>query len=228
VRLHRLTQAFGVTGVAMLDDTTLKIAKAASELGPFLFATLYILFVPRIAHKWWHDASEDNERRTLRIYFISSVGVGIILMSISIAWWIYSNTQKQYFYQWTVTGLKEGEHIASNYYSRISPHPTIPGATLVYDQLFLFVSNTPIEIGQKFTLDYGVQLGTGLEIQQLDFAYGGNREDQFKVAVISGKPKLELVEAQRNQRSLAVREATPIAQQLVASVNAPIPGGVSR
>lgn len=75
-----------------------KLSGVASEYGPFFFALLFILFVPVIGQAWFSKMLQSKVRPGLerqkalevyQFYWMSGVVTGLILVIVSVGWWIY-------------------------------------------------------------------------------------------------------------------------------------------
>jgi hypothetical protein len=199
------------TDLAMLDS----IARSAAQYGPFLFAVLFILIVTRTAHKYYQESNTrqqppatEEEKATYRSYFTISIWVGIALTLVSIGWWIYVQMQGTNVYQIAINGLQPNETVSSNYYSMTKPEPTIPGAVILTDYLFMVVQNAPFKVGDKFEIYYfkipprpssgtaGDQpSGVGIAPVPLQVQYSGNPSDTYQVTQNGGTVALTTVAA---------------------------------
>ncbi|HEY1474323.1 MAG TPA: hypothetical protein VGF53_09600 [Pseudolabrys sp.] len=141
------------------------LTNLAQEFGPYLFAILFIVFVPRIAHGYYTACATrtapppgKQELNVYRLYFVSSVGVGIVVMGLSISWWFYQHAKTKFIYQISINDLSSYERVASEYYYRDNPHQSIlPGVAATHDALFLIVRNEPFSIGQTLSFQYVMQ-----------------------------------------------------------------------
>jgi hypothetical protein len=111
----------------MLTQTQsyLDLSKAALQYGPFLFAIIFIVFVPPYAHAIWRKsfavANNDSLLKESRLYFRYSWMFGIFLVICSILWWAYtqqigieSARSAQYTaYPGYVTGLAPEDQLLS-------------------------------------------------------------------------------------------------------------------
>ena len=168
-----------------MTDPIGPIAALAEQYGPFLFAVLFILFVPRTARKYYVACMTRNkpppteqEQRAYRFYFLCSVWVGIAVMGLSIGWWVYTQARDKHVYQVAIVDLAPDETILSNYYYKNSPHPTIDGAPAMHDAYFLIVVDRPFKVGEKLDFQYfkisGTPVGTGNSGKQMQVKYSGN------------------------------------------------------
>jgi hypothetical protein len=87
------TQVDGITRLTVL----------AAQYGPFLFAVLFIVLVPVIGEKWFSKILQTKlvggpkEReatvQVYKFYWVSGVVFGLFLAALSVAWWMYVQTQ---------------------------------------------------------------------------------------------------------------------------------------
>jgi hypothetical protein len=191
------------------------LTNLAQEFGPYLFAILFIVFVPRIAHGYYTacatrtaPAPGKQELDVYRLYFVSSVGVGIVVMGLSISWWFYQHAKTKFIYQISINDLTSLERVASEYYYRDNPHQSIlPGVAATHDALFLIVRNEPFSIGQTLSFQYVMQtpdaapggggsnapLGNALVPKVVAAKYTGGDILNFHVVSDASGPRLEAV-----------------------------------
>lgn len=200
-----------------IDLATIEtITRLAQQYGPFLFAILFIFVVTRTAHKYYQESNtrtqpraSDQEKRTYRAYFVTSVWVGIAVMLLSIGWWIYTQMQGPSIYQIAILGLRQDESVLSEYYSKTITRPSIPGAVALHDAYFM-IADRPLMIGDKFEFYYfkapsvpdagtpgAPAAAIGIAGVVLDVKYAGNRRDTYQIAQNGTGPSLKIIEAGR-------------------------------
>jgi hypothetical protein len=185
------------------------LVQLANEFGPFLFAILFILFVTRTAHGYYKEcstrqnpAASDEERRTYRFYFVCSMWCGVLVMMLSIGWWVYARINGPHVFQIAIVNLQSDEQLLADYYFKRVPRPSPPGAPVVSDYFFLLVKPAPFEVGEKFAFDYykipaipaGAPSGVAPQAHAIEVAYAGHSQDRYRIVVdaASGAPKLEV------------------------------------
>jgi hypothetical protein len=108
-------------------DSAINLSKAALQYGPFLFAILFIVFVPPYAHAIWRRSlngatggdAENSLLNESRLYFRYSWMFGFLLVACSILWWGYAEQiaiirSTQYIaYTGVVTGLSPEDQLLS-------------------------------------------------------------------------------------------------------------------
>jgi hypothetical protein len=180
------------------------ITQLAEQFGPFLFAVLFILVVTRTAQGYYkecatreHPPASDQEVRTYRLYFLCSVWVGIAVMGLSLGWWFYVQAKGSHVYQVAIVDLTPDQTVLSEYYNKLVPHPSVPGAQPAHDLFFLVVRDQPFKVGEKFSFEYfkldSAAAGTGITGKRVEITYGGHSQDKFQLIADAAGPRLELV-----------------------------------
>lgn len=87
------------TSIMKQTDQIGDLASIAAQYGPFLFAILFILFVPYLGQKWFSAilqariAGNAQERaahvQVYRFYWVSGIIMGLALTVLSVSWWLY-------------------------------------------------------------------------------------------------------------------------------------------
>ncbi len=219
-----------------LDLSTFEtIVRLAEQFGPFLFAILFLLVITRTAHSYYqecntrkHPAASEQEKKTYRTYFICSMWSGIVVMALSIGWWVYAQSRGTNTYQVAIVDLKDDETVLADYFYRKVPRPTISGAATIHDDYFLIVQDQPFQIGEKLKFDFfkahpsstpnGGILGTRLEIK-----YEGKKQDTYRLTLDAGTPALTAVAQDDSaaDRFLTAGEIKALGPQLARSFPAP-------
>ena len=195
-----------------------QLTQLADSFGPFFFAVFFITLVSSKAYKWYSDAllrtpPDANQVGTCKYWFVCSVAVGLIFVFASVAYWFHQHLQKQYVYQLTITGIKNGMSVDANYYYRMSPEFTDPRASLkisdlIWDKYFLIVQSTPFAENQKFDLTVKLEGSIGsaegnsiVKEVALPVLYKGQPSDTFRLSVdASGNPTLVAVQDTPHRR----------------------------
>ena len=127
------------------------LTKLADQFGPFLFAILFIVFVPRVARGYYDDCmkrtappSTEQEQKTYRFYFITSIVVGIAVMTSSIVWWVYAQARGNHVYQIAIVDLAPDETVLSDFFYKNSPRPTIANVQPMHDSVFPDRARSPV------------------------------------------------------------------------------------
>jgi hypothetical protein len=133
-----------------------RYATIAFEQGPFFFSVLFMLVIVGMAHRCYRKVNlrsnpeaSSEEKRCYQIYFVSSFVAGLLLVFISVGWWMYTNVAKH-----TLRGAIVGLGIKQKlipvnddlYMREITRN--IKGIKLV-DQHFVIVRDSPFNTGQK-------------------------------------------------------------------------------
>lgn len=178
-----------------VDLSTIEtITRLAEQFGPFLFAILFILVVTRTARSYYRECATrkdppptQQELKTYRTYFLSSVWVGIAVMCLSIGWWIYAQSRGFYVYQVAIVDLQDDETILADYYLKRVDRPAVPGVTPAHDRYFLIVRNEPFKIGERFTFEYfkmpsdSTAFGTGIASMRVQVKYSGVSQESYRL-----------------------------------------------
>jgi hypothetical protein len=213
------------------------ITRLAEQFGPFLFAILFILVVTRTARGYYvscmtrkEPPPSKEEQKTYRLYFLCSVWVGIVVMALSIGWWVYAQAKGNHVYQVAVVDLGPDELVLSDYYFKTSQRPSIPGANSGHDTYFLIVQDQPFKVGETFEFDYfklptGPTAGTtGVARKRIEIKYSGNRADKYRVIADAAGTRLEVVAQDTRPAELFTAEEIgripPRSPQLAAVLSA--------
>jgi hypothetical protein len=191
------------------------LATASFLWGPFFFSILFMLVITRIAHVYYEGVSRraeppalPEEKRTYRMFFMAAVVCGIILVFVSVGWWIYAQLNRHTF-EGTIIGLSLDQQIVATeddlYYRETmrnerSAHP-------VRDYHFAIVRNTPFVSGQVFSLNFYPTAGSiGPDKPQpvdLKLRYQGSGPQKFVVRPDGGS--FQLVSTSAKAASGSVR-----------------------
>ena len=127
----------------------------------------------------------EQEQKTYRFYFLSSVWIGAIVMALSIGWWFYAQWKGNHVYQVAIVDLQADETVLAEYYFKRVDRPTIPGAIAAHDTYFLIVRDQPFKVGEKFAFEYFKipqgAVGTGVASRRVEIKYGGNRSETYRL-----------------------------------------------
>lgn len=75
-----------------------EFAGLAAQYGPFFFSVIFVLFVPILGQKWFawmlqarirNGADREEALKVFRLYFVSGVATGLVLVGVSITWWLF-------------------------------------------------------------------------------------------------------------------------------------------
>ncbi len=173
-------------------SSVIEFSSAGYLLGPFFFAVFFMLIICGTAHLWYSRVQKrtsppasETEKSTYRAFFLMSFGFGILLVSISVAWWIYSNW-KDHSFNWAVIGVEVDQSLQAEeetFYFREGTRKL--GAGNVRDYYFAVVKSGPFSVGQTFTLKYYPNAGAlGPEAPKaidLEVPYSGLSSPRFKI-----------------------------------------------
>lgn len=202
----------------MSPETVEQFTILASQFGPFLFAILFIIFVPWISHKWYSECmkrtdppASEREKKAHRFYFLSTVWIGFILVAIATGWWFYENLRKSHLYQATIKDIEEGNTVSSDYFNMSRNRSLFPGGPEFFDYMFIIVQEKPFEIGQKFELKYitrkmkqeSASQDTGLIPLTLEIKYTGESFEVYSIMMENGEPRIAKSEDEVYQQIFA-------------------------
>ena len=136
--------------------------KLAYQYGPFFFAVLFTLVTTGIARKFYNKVvtrekpiPTDREKNTHRIIYFVTFSVGILLVLLSVIWWI-CNQPKFYVYQGKILNLSDYAFITSEslYFNCELIQKPYDNAPQLRNEKFLFIQNRPFDQNQKFTVHF--------------------------------------------------------------------------
>ncbi|MGE5049048.1 MAG: hypothetical protein ACM3PC_10790 [Deltaproteobacteria bacterium] len=143
------------------SPSILDAAKTAFEYGPFYFAVLLLLTVSTVTGRAYRTVCQrpgatKQEIDAHRRVFESSFAVGLVLVVVSVVWWIAARP-KVYMYTPVVRDLREYETVLSgrNVYFQAEPTSLIDddGAQKRSEHI-LVVQDHPFSPGQRFQLEF--------------------------------------------------------------------------
>lgn len=137
----------------------------AFELGPFFFAILFTLLIVGMAHRCYRNIrkepkASEKEKKCYMMYFVSSFVAGLLLVFISVAWWMYAHIAKHTL-EGRIIGLEQNQILQAytdNVYLRTAERPVAGGWKTVEIE-FAIVRDSPFNQGQKFTFFLYPQIG---------------------------------------------------------------------
>jgi hypothetical protein len=172
--------------------------------GPFFFSLLFMLFITRKAHRDLQSVirreappADDIEKSFYRKIHTASLVSGIILVFISVAWWVYAQF-KIHAYSGVIVGLNPNEIVYSvngDMWSRTVNKRVSDGERSLKEFHFVVIKNSRLAVGQTLEFEFyksegGVGQGPPKQIK-LFAKLTGHYPEQFKLTRKNGK--LELV-----------------------------------
>lgn len=168
------------------------LTNASFLWGPFFFSILFMLVITRTARGYYRQVSERKdppataeEKWDYRIYFHLSVACGIILVFVSVGWWMYAQLQ-QHAFQGVILGLEPNQQIVAAdddlYYRAV--HRDLGNGHVVRDYHFAIVRRAPFSKGQAFRLAFYPEIGSiGEKPKAIDLVvqYKGDPNGRFKL-----------------------------------------------
>lgn len=143
-----------------LDTASIEaLARIAYELGPFFFSLVFLLFVVGMSNRCYKEVNlrtepeaSDVEKKCYRIFFISSFIASILLVFISVGWWMYSRIEKHTL-QGIIIGLQPSQTLVpytDDIYFRTIERP-VADELRIKDIHFAIVRDSPFYQGQGFS-----------------------------------------------------------------------------
>ncbi|MET3131143.1 cbb3-type cytochrome oxidase subunit 3 [Oxalobacteraceae bacterium GrIS 1.11] len=181
------------------------LANASFLWGPFFFSILFILVVTRTAHSYYARVNERlsppasaEERQDYRNYFRFSSLFGMLLVFVSVGWWIYAQLQAHTF-QGVIIGLEQDQQIVATdddlYYRAVQRDAG--NGHLIRDYQFVIVRNTPFVTGQAFRLEFYPNAGAIGEAKpqpvNLLLEYRGGTRGKYMLARDGSTFKLQTI-----------------------------------
>lgn len=181
----------------MLTEELAKVLSMLSSSsfmwGPFFFSLLFMLVITKTAHNYLQGVirrtdppAHKDERTVYRQYFITSLISGIVLVFISVGWWIYAQMQIHAF-EGVIVGLKTNQFITANeddMYLRAVERDAGQGKQM-RDYHFAIVRDSPFSVGQIFRFSFypdpGAIGAAPPDPVNLEVPYSGRVTDKYMV-----------------------------------------------
>ncbi len=182
------------------------LANASFLWGPFFFSILFLLVVTRTAHSYYARVNERvtppasaEERQDYRNYFRLSIVSGLVLVFLSVGWWMYAQLHDHMF-QGVIVGLEKDQQIVPAdddlYYRAVQRDAGL--GRVIRDYHFVIVRATPFINGQVFRLQLYPEPGAISEAppkpEELKVLYRGTTRDKYQLVRDGATYKLVLVE----------------------------------
>jgi len=146
-----------------------ELANAGFLWGPFFFSILFMLVITRTAHSYYAKVVERTsppadaeEKKLYANYFKLSIACGIVMVFLSVGWWIFGQLQRNNTFEGAIVGLDPNINLIPTE-DGIYLRPTetqIGKGKYLRDYHFAIISDKPFEEGQKFRLDYYPEVGS--------------------------------------------------------------------
>src|SRR5471030_2676845 len=115
-------------------STIEQLARLGQVYGPFFFAILFILVVPRTAYGYYVTASTRTNPPTspadvlvMRTYFAGTVILGAVFACASIGWWFHSQNIRSYTYRVRIVEVVSTVEITGPFHIQKIPRLTAIG-----------------------------------------------------------------------------------------------------
>lgn len=134
------------------------LAAIGFEYGPFFFAILFILVIPKSAGKLYSSAkASSDDKFTYRNYFYASWAFGMVLVVAAVLWWMRAQLITHYAFTGAIVSLAPNQSMApvaddQNVLYRRWPH-TDPRDKMS-DFLFVFLLDHPLYQTETFRFNY--------------------------------------------------------------------------
>lgn len=132
----------------------------AFQFGPFLFALLFMLFITRTAKSWMCEANarspsaDEVEKKTLRTYFVSTYVFGLLLVVLSVSWWLYFQYEKHHVMEGVISDLRVNQYVYSDSIYLRAIQKQMPAGPSYQDYYFALVRTSPFRKGEKIQIKY--------------------------------------------------------------------------
>ncbi|MEC5161631.1 MULTISPECIES: hypothetical protein [unclassified Janthinobacterium] len=181
------------------------LANASFLWGPFFFSILFLLVVTRTAHSYYAHVNERltppalaEERQDYRNYFRLSIVSGLLLVFLSVGWWMYAQLHDHLF-QGVIIGLERDQQIVPAdddlYYRAVQRDAGVGRVTRDYH--FVIVRATPFARNEIFRLQLYPEAGAISEApptpKELKVSYRGTTRDKYQLVRDGDTYKLVLV-----------------------------------
>lgn len=187
--------------------SVMDLASAGFLWGPFFFAVFFMVVITASAHLCYSQVlrrvsppASEIEKADYRSYFRLSIRVGIVLVFISVAWWLYAQwkSDKDHAFQGVVIGLEINQSLVASeedFYTREVSRKVGVGLE-VKDYHFAVVRTGPFFSGQKFTLKFYPEPGSVSDeppkAVDLEMPYSGIASGRYRITR-SGGNQFQLV-----------------------------------
>lgn len=164
--------------------------------GPFFFSLLFMLVITKKSHtclqeivKRTDPPAEEDERAIYKQYFKASMISGIVLVFISVGWWIFAQ-MKLHAFEGVIVGLKTNQIIAANeddVYLRAVQRDAGAGKQ-IRDYHFAVIRDSPFSKGQIFRFSFYPEPETGYigdsppDPVILEVPYSGKLSDKYMLS----------------------------------------------
>ncbi len=144
----------------MNPDTATKLAESAYQYGPMFFAVLFLLSVTRWAYKPFKETTSrtqpppsPKEVATVRQVFFGSFIFGLVLVVVSVVWWI-GYRPRIFVFRGEIQDLQEYESLAAEgVYFRTEPKAILDGMSL-RNEHFAIIQDSAFKSGQVFNIEF--------------------------------------------------------------------------
>jgi hypothetical protein len=143
----------------MASEDYSNLSGLALQYGPFFFALLFVLGVTRWAYGAFKENNAANTSpkafNTMRLVFLCSFFFGLVLVVVSVSWWLRSRPAI-YVFRGEIVDLRDYEKLASatdKLYLRREPKDPIDDIAL-RNEHFLVVQDSPLRKGDSFDVEF--------------------------------------------------------------------------
>jgi cbb3-type cytochrome oxidase subunit 3 len=178
----------------MTENEAIKtFAAIAFQYGPFFFSIFFLLVVVGMAHKRFKKVNMRKdpvatieEKKCYKMYFIASFAASLLLVFISVGWWMYAHMSKHVL-RGTIYGFQEGHSLIAyndDIFIRERQRLSVLKEKFI-DYHFVIVRDNPFSPGQKFVLEFypakGFAGDSKPEPVPLDIIYSGKEYHNYKL-----------------------------------------------
>lgn len=150
-----------IVEVAMVNKELIEFFTViAFEQGPFFFSIFFMLVIVGMAHRCYRKVNlrtepeaSAEEKKCYKMYFLSSIMASLLLVFISVSWWMYAHAAKHTL-RGAIIGLESTSKILaeSDYMYLRKTEKTLADDVRLVDYHFAIVRDAPFSHGQKFPI----------------------------------------------------------------------------
>ncbi len=183
-----------------------KLASIAIQYGPFFFSILFCIFLSRWGYTIYNKANvriepkpaTPQELATYRLYFVATTIVGILLVVVSVIWWILQQNNVHVFKGKIINVEEKHEFVSSELYLKrieIGEFGGSDSPIKVYDWDFFCIQREPFMAKRKFSLLHK-KIGGKMEEATIQFSPQENLKYKIDFDAEKNKNYLKLIAGQ--------------------------------
>ncbi|SRR5258708_3713381 len=139
-------------------ETIDALTNLAYHFGPFFFAVIFSLVITRSAMRWYKSApAKSEEKHTYQQYFRVTYVFAMVLVLLSVAWFMYAQYGKRHALEGVIMNLREHEFVdvkSEEFMIRERKRSTAQ----LRDLYFVIIRNQPLHKGDRIYVNYWEEL----------------------------------------------------------------------